>query len=225
MKRPLRHGRAASRAERAQTGSSRGRFASQAPKERTTATSQSVTRPGIQDIDALLEGSRWNTGNLTFSFPARASFCGYSGEPDNSFAPVASELQTAVRAALAAWSSVANLTFTEITETSSRHADMHFGMSDLTAIGNDRGGEAFFPDQGVPGGDVWLQADDSLWNPPFFLGAFAFFALMHEIGHALGFQHPTGLLEPSHDGWDYSLMDYRAFPGQPTPFTYPFVPA
>ena len=128
------------------------------------ATSQSVTRPGIQDIDALLEGSRWNTGNLTFSFPARASFYGYSGEPDNGFAPIASELQTAVRAALAAWSRVANVTFTEITETSSRHADIRFGLSDLTAIGIDNGGEGYRPDEGAQNGDVWLQVDDSEWN-------------------------------------------------------------
>ena len=40
---------------------------------------------------------------------------------------------------------------------------------------------------------------------------------MHEIGHTLGLAHSTGQLQPAHDGWDYSIMDYRALPGGPIP--------
>src|SRR6476660_1939185 len=100
------------------------------------ATSVSVSVSGITDIDAELWGAKWNTGKLTFSFPTSASFYHYPAgqEPDHAFQALGAVAQTAVRNALAAVSQVANLTFTEITETSSTQADVRFAMADLTFI-------------------------------------------------------------------------------------------
>jgi serralysin len=194
------------------------------------ATSISVSRTGIQDIDALLEGSAWNTGNITFSFPASASV--YPGIDSSdpilaSFQPLVSLLQDRVRLAFATISEYANLKFTEITETNTTHADIPFGMGDVGLAGFERSALSFFPDMSTDR-DLWLQTGAVEWSNPDFepsayvaLGSFAFFVLMHEIGHALGLQHPTGLLQPAHDGFDYSIMDYRAFPGQGLPFIIP----
>src|SRR5262245_40025568 len=97
------------------------------------ASGVSVSDSGNGDIDALLFGSKWNSSNLTFSFPTSASRYNYpsnAGDEPDTFGVLTPELQTAVRQALAIISRYVNLTFTEITETSNTHADIRFGMTD-----------------------------------------------------------------------------------------------
>jgi hypothetical protein len=78
----------------------------------TMATSTSVPLSGIQDIDALLEGSKWNTGNLTFSFPTSVSVFPTSSSSDpflSGFQVVVPALEGRVRAAPATFSEYANM--------------------------------------------------------------------------------------------------------------------
>ena len=77
-------------------------------------------------IDGVLSGTKWAVNSFTFSFPTDPSFYSSpfgaygSGEPSNGFEAFNATQQAAVRSALAMYSSVANVTFTEITETASR---------------------------------------------------------------------------------------------------------
>ena len=51
------------------------------------------------------------------------------GEPNNSFQAFNSQQQIAARAVLQNYSSVINVTFTEVTETSTQHGDLRFAKS------------------------------------------------------------------------------------------------
>lgn len=179
------------------------------------ATSRSVSDSGDGDIDALLSGSRWSTGNLTFSFPTSATSYSYSGEPQQGFVAFPTELKAATRAVLKVYSQYANLSFTE---TSSASADLRFGMADI-----DSGGRGYFPgDAASKSGDVWLPTSQT-W-PDIQPGGREFWSIMHEVGHALGLSHLGTSFDPDHVGHDYSIMSYQAFPTHESPFFYADLP-
>ena len=80
----------------------------------------SVSPSGDKYVDAILTGTKWATASLTFSFPSDASYYGSgygSGEPGSNFAAFNAAQQAAVKSIYAMYSSVANVTFTEVTET------------------------------------------------------------------------------------------------------------
>ena len=118
-----------------------------------------VTPTGILAVDAVDSGTRWNTLSLTYSFPTSASFyTGFmggaygSGEPLSNFQAFTSVQQAAVTSALAMYSSVSNLTFTQITESSTQTATLRFAESDKpgTAWG-------YYPSSSPEGGDAWFN--------------------------------------------------------------------
>ncbi len=100
----------------------------------------SVSPTGDLYIDGILSGVKWGVTSLTYSFPSDPSFYSYTGEPTNNFKAFTTVQQTAVRDVLENYSSVANLTFTELTETSTQHADLRYAESDSpsTAAGRER---------------------------------------------------------------------------------------
>src|SRR3954466_15045449 len=128
-----------------------------------------VTASGDQDIDGLLWTSKWAIQTLTFSFPPSASFYeqpyggakvpGFPANTSDQFAPMNSAEQNAVRSILQLISNVANLTFTEITETPTTHADLRFGTGKIGGLGY-----AVLPTSDPAGGDVWINND---WPPNF----------------------------------------------------------
>jgi len=153
----------------------------------------SVASASDQDTNALLSGVKWAPSafpsfpgetNLTFSFPASASFYGsYGEETTNGFAALTPTQQAAARAALNLYSSVSNLTFTEITETSSVHADLRFGQSNAPSTA-----WAYYPSTSPYGGDAWFNRASGAYADPE-KGSYAYHTFMHEIGHSLGLKH------------------------------------
>jgi hypothetical protein len=152
---------------------------------------------GQQDIDATLIGSKWISTNLTYSFPTNANQyqAGYGSTPAGSgFATNPSGLiafnaaqQTAARYALAQIQAYTNVTFTEITETTTTHATFRFAQtSDVTL----RTAHAWFPSNLNQSGDVWFGTST---NQPFYLtpapGNWGQATMMHELGHAMGLKH------------------------------------
>jgi serralysin len=170
------------------------------------ASPVSVSDSGNPDIDALLTGYKWNSTDLTFSFPTSASQYSYDGEPD-SFVRLTDALKDAVREALALISQYTNLTFTEIAETNSTHADIRFAMADLEGAQ----GRGYAPGDGAQNGDVWLDTGSNWSN--LVPGSSKFWTILHEIGHALGLPHPELTMPADHVGWDYTIMSYSSFPG------------
>lgn len=182
---------------------------------------------GLNRIDSLLSDIQWapnfnGVTTLTYSFPwANASTAMWASdysrenEPNSAFALTLAQQQV-VRDALATWSSVANITFTEIAETSSNVGDFRFAWSDVLPPGV--AAWAGLPNNYYAnGGDVWLSSissmnrTDASWKP----GQAYFFVLIHEIGHALGLKHPfegASRLPTTTDTTQYSVMSYTSHP-------------
>lgn len=174
-----------------------------------------VSASGNQDIDGQLSSVKWNTQNLTFSFPTSGSYYGYSGEADSGFEVLNATQQTTVRNILTHYSSVANVSFTELTETSSTHADLRFAESNLPSTA-----WAYYPSSGEWGGDSWYN--HTSYDAPL-KGTYAYSTFVHEIGHAMGLKHghetsTYGPLPTDHDTAEYSIMTYRSYVGSPGNF-------
>lgn len=199
------------------------------------------TFAGDSHVDGVLIGSKWTIGTLTYSFPTSGSFYEGSGYEDDSeqvgdplfhrtFNP---QQQEATRYTLDLVASYTNLTFREITETSTTHADLRFSQTFWEGEGS---AHANFPSSDPKAGDVWFG---TYYPQPFYdvpaIGNWGQATNMHEIGHALGLKHGhqdytnaplndylglagspprygTAALPLKYDGQDWSLMTYRSDP-------------
>ena len=166
-------------------------------------------------IDGVLSGIKWASGTLTFSFPSNPTFYEYSGEPSINFKAFSAAQQTATRSILQMDASVANVTFTEITETSTQHATLRLAGSDAPSTA-----WAYYPSTGAAGGDAWFNVSNHYYDNPI-KGNYGFLAIVHELGHALGLKHPHeasgafGAMPPDHDSLEYSVMSYHSYVGSP----------
>ena len=191
---------------------------------------------GIRNVDAALIGSKWGITNLTYSFPTSGS--NYNGKTYDSNGVSLYHIdlgplqQAAARAAFAQVAAATGLTFTEITDTDTVHANFRISQSADQDVPSAYGN--FPSDTKGVAGDIWFGRSNQPYYDLAAKGSWGFSTILHEIGHTLGLKHGhqdytnsdlsfyfgttprygTQALTPDRDGQAWSLMTYT-----PAPFT------
>lgn len=146
---------------------------------------------GVVDTEQSWSATPGSGATVTYAFRQTVS-----GARDASGAAVpGSQLtaaqQAAVQSALGMFGDVANLTFTQVNPGGfSDNATMLF--ANYTSTTDGAGAYAYYPGSTASTaneGDVWLNTT-SVSTTSLPAGSYSFFALIHEMGHALGLSHP-----------------------------------
>lgn len=113
------------------------------------------------------------------------------------------------------WADVANITFTKVAETAAGQVgDIRIGFSSAVGSGFwgytkivSNGAENTFPANNTQG-DIWIALDHK--GESFAETEYNFTAMMHEIGHALGLDHPFqgNIIPAGYDNQRYTIMSY-----------------
>ncbi|MGE4239910.1 M10 family metallopeptidase [Ramlibacter sp.] len=182
-------------------------------------------------VNALLYGTRWASGAVSYSFlTSTSSFStdptiGYgspSAEPWSfRFGVFGSQAQAAATSALAKWANVAQITFQLLPDSGNTCGDIRFGFSDI----GDAQAHAYSPGQ-ASGGDVWFSYTER--SRSFAEGTYNYLTMVHETGHALGLKHPfsgvpgnAAVLGAALDNLSNTVMSYSAASGDiDSDFTY-----
>ncbi|WP_114944498.1 M10 family metallopeptidase C-terminal domain-containing protein [Microvirga calopogonii] len=179
------------------------------------AVTAPVDRTYDQDIDGVLSGERWDSLDLTYSFPSAANIYGGrygNGENQNNFQPLTAIQSATVRKVFAMISDVTDLSFVEIQETSSQQADLRLARSD-----EPNTAWTYLPTKAPEAGDAWFRTSGGWFDLPI-PGNYAYYVFIHEILHQIGLKHGNeatgfGAMTPDRDSMEYSLTTYRSYVG------------
>jgi serralysin len=192
-----------------------------------------TTLTGNAAVDCLLDGYHWLSSTIGYSFIAPAVSSYDPAYPNltlwTQISAFTAVQQGATARALGEWSNVANLHFSSSADNATSAGTIRLGFSASYSWGNSAG-TTYLPNSYASGGDVWLDpyATDgrggavtgTFANSGFQDGSYAFFTLLHELGHALGLKHPfdsstdgggQSIDGTSSSGWDarvFTVMSY-----------------
>ena len=172
----------------------------------------------------VADGEKWGGGlgtgvTLTYSFPRDPNSgwhsTGYGEGEWGDWLSISDGERAAVRKALATWSSVANLGFTEVSDNNSTVGELRFAYTKV--ISPEAAAHAYLPSSSPEAGDVWFSWDN--FNPSglanIAVGSDDFQTILHEIGHALGFKHSfesPNAIPAAQDNYFFTIMSYTASP-------------
>jgi serralysin len=185
----------------------------------TGSTPQGAT--GIQDIDGVLSGVKWNSNDILFNFPTSAAYYPEDYNGDNNepagFHAASAALKSQVRSALNQFAAVSNLTFTEVNAS----AASNISVAKTDNLGTFDG-YGYYPGNSARAGDIWFSTAPAWFLDAETRGHATWYIVMHEVGHAVGLKHghETGgpanvAVTAEHDYFDYTIMTYRHRPGGP----------
>lgn len=154
----------------------------------------------IANPSGLQAGTKWTVpanGRLTYSFVTTASAGSYEG-PESGVRELSLQIKNYIRNILQAYQSALPFQLVEVADRPSSFGQLRFMFSNGPRD-NSRDGNvlAYAYEPGDPddftgslGGDVHLNPDRSIIDFSAGPGSFAYEVILHEIGHALGLQHP-----------------------------------
>lgn len=161
-------------------------------------------------VNALNSGNQWaqadgETLHITYTFGATEGH--FSANGATNFQTFSAAQQAATEGALAEYAKVANVSFTRVDTANPDNANLVFRAADMPS---GIAGWAHYPNV-YEGSDITISKnyDGSVMNP----GQFGFRLMMHEIGHAMGLQHPhsgSNPLSSSEDSQNASVMSYNS---------------
>lgn len=194
----------------------------------------------VTDYTALTDGQfRWNLNGdlgtpvtITYTYldqpdlPSFTELPPLSPMPPNFYAPMDIGRKNATELALEEFAKVAGINFVRVDD--AEDAALHF-MSQFDSGGGYSFAYNWFAYDGTSNAQVVITEDVSQQGAPddsWLAGGSMFNLLLHEIGHAMGFDHPFEgtLLDPALDNNDYTVMSYdESWAGQVAP-DYPSRP-
>jgi len=144
------------------------------------------------------------------------------------FSPVSLQQIAAVKFIMSLWSDVAQLNFIQLTDVNFNGVNQYSNDATIEianySANDGAGAYAYYPGSTAPSspaGDVWLNLYGGVTTSGVTAGTYPFFAIMHELGHALGLAHPgdynagaggtitySGSSQFIQDSQMYSVMSY-----------------
>ncbi|MFO1082929.1 MAG: M10 family metallopeptidase C-terminal domain-containing protein [Reyranellaceae bacterium] len=153
-----------------------------------TEAGAQITRGNLQWGTELGAAS----GPITFGFRSSAPSVGTSVER-TTFSRVTAAEMAAVEDAMRLWSNVAHITFTEVSPGGYTN-NATILISNYSSASDGATAHSYFPSPSSKSftnvaGDVWIDINDKSNLSPL-AGNYAYMVVLHEVGHALGLQHP-----------------------------------
>src|SRR5262249_53883893 len=145
---------------------------------------------GAGAIDALASWTPRGTGAvITYGFRQSPASYTASGHNISTFSQCSPAEMAAVQQTLQLWGDVCNVTFQQVNP--GGYTDNATILIGNYADPNDGAGAfAFYPGSAASAGDLWLNLSGGISTVADPVGSYSFFAIMHELGHALGLSHP-----------------------------------